>query len=41
MIKGKTKKQMIKEEAEKDNVIRFIAIIGIVLFAAIFVQNIK
>ncbi len=32
---------MIKEEAEKDKVIRFIAIIGIVLFAAIFVQNIK
>ncbi len=41
MIREKTKKQMIKEEAEKDKVIRFIAIIGIVLFAAIFVQNIK
>ena len=41
MTKEKTKEQIIKEEAEKDTVIKIVTIIGILLFGGIFVQQIK
>lgn len=41
MIKEKTKQEILKEEIEKDMLIKLLAVIGIVLFTGIFVQNIK
>ena len=41
MTKGKTKKQIQAEEKQKDFLIKIIAVIGIVLFLAIFIQNVK
>ena len=41
MTKEKTREQAIKEEAEKDTVIKIVTIIGILLFGGIFVQQIK
>lgn len=41
MTKEKTREQIIKEEAEKDTVIKIVTIIGILLFGGIFVQQIK
>ena len=41
MIKEKTRQEILKEEREKDMLIRLIAVIGIVLFTGIFVQNIS
>ncbi len=38
MTKEKTREQIIKEEAEKDTVIKIVTIIGILLFGGIFVQ---
>lgn len=41
MTKGKTKKQIKKEELEKDKLIWSVFIIGLILFIGVFVQNIK
>lgn len=41
MTKGKTKKQIKKEEFEKDKLIWSVFIIGLILFIGVFVQNIK
>ena len=41
MIKEKTRQETLKEEREKDMLIRLILVIGIVLFTGIFVQNIS
>ena len=41
MTKGKTKKQIQAEEKHKDFLIKIIAVIGIVLFLGIFIQNVK
>ena len=40
MIKEKTKEDILKEERHKDMLIRLIAVIGIVLFVGVFVQNV-
>tara|TARA_R110002153_G_scaffold21838_3_gene72407 strand:+ start:853 stop:1353 length:501 start_codon:yes stop_codon:yes gene_type:complete len=36
-----TKEKISKQEKEKDTIIKIVAVIGILLFVAIFVQNIK
>jgi len=41
MTKGKTKKQLEKEELERDKVLWSVMLIGIILIIGIFVQNIK
>jgi len=41
MIKEKTKQEILKEEIEKDMLIKLLAVIGIVLFTGIFVHNIE
>ena len=41
MTKGKTKKQLKKEQLERDKVLWSIMLIGIILIIGIFVQNIK
>ena len=41
MTKEKTKKQIKKEELEKDKLIWSVFIIGLILFIGVFVQNIK
>ena len=41
MTKEKTKKQLQKEEAEKDKLLWLIIVIGLVLVVGMFVQNIK
>ena len=41
MTKGKTKKQLKKEQLEKDKVLWSIMVIGVILIIGIFVQNIK
>ena len=41
MTKGRTKKQIQAEEKHKDFLIKIIAVIGIVLFLGIFIQNVK
>ena len=41
MTKGKTKKQLEKEQLERDKVLWSIMLIGIILIIGIFVQNIK
>ena len=41
MTKGKTKKQIQAEEKHKDFLIKIIAVIGIILFLGIFIQNVK
>jgi len=41
MTKGKTKKQLKKEQLEKDKVIWSVMIIGLILFIGVLVQNIK
>lgn len=39
MIKEKTKQEILKAERDKDLLIKILAVIGIVLFTGIFVQN--
>ena len=41
MTKGKTKKQLEKEQLERDKVLWSVMLIGIILIIGIFVQNIK
>ena len=41
MTKGKTKKQLEKEQLERDKVLWAVMLIGIILIIGIFVQNIK
>ena len=41
MTKGKTKKQLKKEQLEKDKVIWSVMVIGLILFIGVLVQNIK
>ena len=41
MTRGKTKKQLEKEELERDKVLWSVMLIGIILIIGIFVQNIK
>ncbi len=41
MTKGKTKKQLKKEQLEKDKVLWSIMVIGVILIIGIFVENIK
>ena len=40
MIKEKTKEDILKEERHKDMLLKLIAVIGIVLFVSVFVQNV-
>ena len=40
MIKEKTKEDILKEERHKDMLLKLIAVIGIVLFVGVFVQNV-
>ncbi len=40
MIKEKTKEDILKEERDKDMLLKLIAVIGIVLFVGVFVQNV-
>ena len=41
MTKEKTKKQLKKEQLEKDKILWSVMFIGIILIIGIFVQNIK
>jgi hypothetical protein len=41
MTKGKTKKQLEKEQLERDKVLWSVMLIGIILIIGIFIQNIK
>ena len=41
MTKEKTKKQIEAEAREKDLIVKGVAIIGVILFLGIFVQNLS